>query len=384
MFTDSNRLSKVFVLPWLTIMCAASAATAAPDRVTLSLGAQEYWDSNFARNADTDSEHYTRSVASLALNQKFSKQSLSLNLGGERYEFSERDDLNSDFFKGNAKWASEWTSRVKTAIDWKRDAFLVDRLEFSGQDVVSLDTLNGQLTLGNGRRLGIVVGARQASQTHSNDLRESLDFDEEEGFIGGTYNTPNESSMTLRLRGGERLYVHLSPDEVRDLDFEYRQLELEGSWTLTPKTELGFTLGRFKREGEVNAGTGTQAQIDATWAATDKVKLGLSYGQNEPAIGETSDSPENTRTGRFTLTWEPSYRWSWSMNAAYSEQNYVPRLELPARTETVNAFSPLALTYRFSDLLRIRFDSQWVDRQSALPYRDYEYALASLGFTLVF
>ncbi len=48
----------------------------AEDRFTLMLGAQEYWDSNFARNAEVDSEHYTRATASVALHERWSNRIL--------------------------------------------------------------------------------------------------------------------------------------------------------------------------------------------------------------------------------------------------------------------------------------------------------------------
>lgn len=365
-------------------MLLAPAAAAVPDRFTLSLGAQEYWDSNFARTADVDSEHYTRSVASLAFNEQLSKQDFSLGVSGNRYEYAQRDDLDVDFYKGNALWRSEWSQRVKTSLNWTRDAYVVDRLEFASKDVVSLDNFTGQIILGTNKHVGVTLGGRQVAQTHSNELREFLDFDEEEWFVAGTYTTANKSFLSLRLREGERWYVHMAPGDLRMLDFDYRQLELEGSWALTRKTQLGFTVGRFKREGEINDGTGTVALVDLAWAISEKLKLELSYSQSEPAAGETSDSPADVRTSKIALNWELSSKWLFSMDAGYSDQTYLPRLALPARDETITTFSPLALTYKFSELINIRFDSQWVDRESPLLYRDYDYALASLGLTLVF
>ncbi|MDO8346088.1 MAG: hypothetical protein Q7T48_23035 [Cellvibrio sp.] len=372
------------VLSWVAVTLLAPAAAAVPDRFTLSLGAQEYWDSNFARTADVDSEHYTRSVASLAFNEQLSKQDFSLGVSGNRYEYAQRDDLDVDFYKGNAHWRSEWSQRVKTSLNWTRDAYVVDRLEFASKDVVSLDNFTGQIILGTNKHVGITLGGRQVAQTHSNELREFLDFDEEEWFVAGTYTTANKSFLSLRLREGERWYVHMVPGDLRMLDFDYRQLELEGSWALTRKTQLGFTVGRFKREGEINDGTGTVALVDLAWAISEKLKLALSYSQSEPAAGETSDSPADVRTSKIALNWELSSKWLFSMDAGYSDQTYLPRLALPARDETITTFSPLALTYKFSELINIRFDSQWVDRESPLLYRDYDYALASLGLTLVF
>src|SRR5690606_35413992 len=132
--------------------------------------------------------------------------------------------------------------RLKTAIDWTRDAYAVDRLEFVDKDVVARNNLTAQVTLDVGKNIGITLGARDIGQTHSNELRESLDYDEEEGFAAVTYSTANKSSLSVRLREGEREYVHPEPDAPQALDFDFRQVELEGLWVLTRKTQVGFTL----------------------------------------------------------------------------------------------------------------------------------------------
>jgi hypothetical protein len=72
------------------------------------------------------------------------------------------------------------------------------------------------------------------------------------------------------------------------------------------------------------------------------------------------------------------------MATGYSTQAYVQRLTEPARDEYITTLSPIALTYQFSEILKFRLSSQWVDRQSPLEYRDYDYAQASLGVALVF
>lgn len=394
----SGSLQSCRLLSCLSVSCAwtssammalagvalSASHAVAEDRFTLMLGAQEYWDSNFARNAEVDSEHYTRATASVALHERWSKQDIALGVSGSRYAYAQRDDLDVSFYEGKARWRSDWNSRVKTAFAWARDAYAVDRLEFADKDVVARDDASGELTLGMGKYLGLTLGARQVAQTHSNKLRDYLDFDEDEWFVASSYSTANKSSLSLRLREGSRDYVNPVPDAVAVLDFDYRQLEIEGSWALTRKTQLGFTLGRFKREGDVNAGTGTQALIDLRWAMSEKMTLSLNYSQSEPAVGETSDSPSSVRTGKLILGWEPRSKWLFTAAAGYSKQAYAQRLIEPARDETITSFSPLALTYQLTDLLRIRLDTQWVDRQSPLVYRDYDYVQASLGIALVF
>lgn len=364
--------------------CLASLPAQAVDRFSLTIGTKENWDSNFARNAAVDSEHYTQSTASLRLNQKLSKQQFSAGVSGNDYRHKLREDLDVSFYEGDASWRSEWSSRVKTAISWQRDAYAVDRLEFADKDVVARDNLTGQLTLGGSGRIGFTFGARQIAQTHSNSLRDVLDYDEDEGFAAITYTRATQSFLSVRLREGERQYKYPFTNESLLLDFDYRQLELEGAWALSRKTQLGFTLGRFDRDGQINAGTGTQAQINMDWAITEKLKLSVDFSQSEPALGETSDSPAVIRSSRLVAGWEPTAKWLLSMSAGYSRLSYLLRETEPARDENILSFSPLNITYRISDNLRLRLDGQWVNRESPLAYRDYDYALASFGATLAF
>jgi hypothetical protein len=365
----------------LWLLCAT---TAAQDRFTLGLGVQEYWDSNFARNPDVDSEHYTVAVASLAANHRFSKQQLALNLSGYQYTYDQRDDLDTDFYKGDASWRSDWSTRIKTALTWNHNAYQVDQLEFTGNDVVARDDAKAQLTLGTSKHISITAGVSQALQNHSNSLRQSLEFDEEEAFIGASYHTSNDSSLTVRVRDGERIYPYPDPNEPLSLDFDYQQRELEGVWVPTTKTRVTATVGRFEREGEVNAGVGTQSLLDASWEISEKVELSLGYSHSEPAVGETSDSPSDIRGGYLIMVWEPGSKWLISMEGRYTEQEYIQRGLEPARDETIISISPLALTYRFSESLAVRIDSRWVDRQSPLLYRDYDYAIANTGLSFRF
>lgn len=367
------------VLVPLWLICSTAVAQ---DRFTLGINVQESWDSNFARNSDVDSEHYTQAAVSLAANQRFSKQDLALSVSGSRYIYDQRDDLNADFYEGQASWRSAWSSGFSTVLTWTRDAYPVDRLEFSGNDVVARDLTKAQFTLRASKQISISAGASQTAQTHSNSLRENLDLDEEEAFVEASYKTLNDSSLSIRLRDGERVYPYSNPDELLSLDYQYQQREFETVWALTPKTRLSATIGEFDRKGEINAGVGTQSVFDASWAVSEKFSLVFGYSQSKPAVGETADSPSNVRGGHIKLAWEPVTKWTINMEASHSELDYDERELRPARIETVVVFTPLSLTYRFSESLAIRLTSQWVDRQSPLLYRDYDYALGSLGFAL--
>lgn len=361
-----------------------SATTVAQDRFSMVLGVQENWDSNFARSPDVDSEHYTIAAASIAAKQDFSKQQLALSLRGNQYKYDLRDDLDTDFYEGAASWRSNWNTRVKTELTWNRDAYPVDRLEFSGNDVVASDLAKAKLTIGTGKRMSFGAGVNQLLQSHSNSLRQSLELDQDEAFVEATYQTSNESSLSARVRDGKRVYPYPDPNEPRSLDYDYQQRELEGAWAPSAKTHMSATVGQFERKGEINEGVGTTSRLDAGWTVTEKLELLLVYSHSEPAVGETSDSPSDVRGGELTLVWEPSSKWIVSTGVRYTEQEYLERAEEPARDETITAITPLSLTYRFSELMTLRINSQWVDRHSPLSYREYDYALASCGLGLNF
>lgn len=371
--------SGVLVPLWL--MCSAATAQ---DRFSLGINLQEYWDSNFARSSDADSEHYTHAVVSLAAKQKFSKQDLTLGLRGNRYSYDQRYDLDADFYEGDASWRSDWSTRVKTALIWKRDAYPVDRLEFFGKDVVARDDAKAQFTLNASRHINLGAGVIRAVQSHSNSLRRNLEFDEDEAYVEATYLTSSESSLSFRLRDGERIYPYPDPNEPLSLDFNYQQSELEVLWALTTKTKVSATVGRFEREGDVNAGVGTQSLLDASWTPSEKLELSLGYSRSEPAVGETNDSPSDVRGGFLRMVWEPSSKWMLKFEGRHTEQEYVQRGLEPMRDETITSITPLSLTYRYSESMAIRLDSQWVDRKSPILYRDYDYALGSLGLALTF
>src|SRR5690606_7880121 len=108
-------------------------------------------------------------------------------------------------------WRSDWSARLKTALSWNRDAYPVDQLEFSGKDVVALDSAKGQVTLDVGSNISVGAGAARSKQSHSTSLRKSLEFDEDEVFAEISYHTSNKSSLTARLRDGERIYPFPDP-----------------------------------------------------------------------------------------------------------------------------------------------------------------------------
>lgn len=370
-------------------LCALTVPFAAAQDDILTLGAsiQQAWDSNYTRTPEEDDEQITIASASVALNKTLSRQRFIARWRGNRYEHQERTELNATFHEGLLGWRGQWGSRLKTSLEWERDARPVDRLEFRDKDIVQRDDVRAEVGYGAGHRLSVGFGGRQTAQTHSNDLRVGLDFDEEEAFFETIYQTGVESSLSARVRYGERIHPNemmiISSDEFEfvpgQLDFDYQQAEIQGTWVASPKTSLSATLAYFNRDGFVNTGSGTLALVEAEWEMSPKVQLTGGYSYKQPAVGETSDSPSDTHSLFLDMKWQWTAKISLGTGAHLVEHKYDGSSPGPVREETLYRVNPLLMTYDPSETFSIRLATAWTDRQSPLLYRDYSVTEATLG-----
>lgn len=180
------------------------------------------------------------------------------------------------------------------------------------------------------------------------------------------------------------LILFLSEEEFRDLDFEYNRIELESVWVASPKTSVTANIGYVERIGELNEDDGVLASLSGTWEMTDKIQFSAGYSLTRPPVGETSDPTSQDDSIFLNVGWQPLERWELNSGVRYSRQAY-ERSELEiVRDENVYSVTPLMIDYTFSKLLSFKFESRWVDRESALIARDHSYALASLGVALQF
>jgi hypothetical protein len=382
MFTDAKRVKCCGVL--LVTFCLANIVTAqAPepiDEFVIGIAAQQQWDSNINRHADQeDSEYFTHSSVFLGLNKKLSRHQIIARVKGSSLDYTERTDLDATFYDGNANWRTNWTSRLQTDIGWLRMAYPVDQLEFTGNDIVSRDDVNARITYGSGNRLSVGAGGRQTAQRHSNEMRENMDFDEDEGFVETTYQTGSKSKLILRMRDGQRNYAQPIADDGRLLDFSYRQGELEGNWTASAKTRVMVNLAYFNRQGETNDVSGNQASLEADWAMTEKIQLNAGYSLRQPAIGEASDSPDRVHSTTLGISWQITRKLRWGGDIRHQQQRYPVTDRLGARDEELTSVSPLIIHYQLSDSFTLRLSAQWLDRQSPVLYRDYDFMQGSAG-----
>lgn len=346
-------------------------------------GAQHQYDSNFSRTAEAADEQVSRAAVGFGYDKTLSAQQLGVRVTANHFSYAERDYLNENAWEGAASWRSRFGNSISSLLSYEREEDPVDQLEFTGRDLVARENANGSLTLGNNRRLGIILGAHQFTQSHSNEERRYLDFDDQDVFAELRLRGAAESWLSVRYRNGERSYA--SPELLpQNLDFDYQQWEIETHWALTRKTELTGVAGYFKREGATNNDEGALAGLTFAWQVTEKVTSELVYNFSQPAQGETSDSPTEISSSSIQLRWQWTPKIELSVSGGYTEFEYYNPAELFPRVERNISVTPLALEWVMSDALRFRLRGQWVERSSPILVRDYDGHLVTGGVALVF
>lgn len=380
MFTKCCYVLPAFLSASLLL---AKSAQAEQQLITAGISLQQYWDDNFSRTREGVREQITLSSASVALTKKLSRQEFSAHWKGTDYRHELREDLDTQIQVGEFSWDGQWGDKWHSELLLLRDAYAVDRLEFFDKDVVKKD--DAIVKIGYGDQLSLYIGARHSKQHHSAAVREGLDYDEEEVFAEARYQTAQQSSLIARYKMGERQYPNLvTHDEVEadvalgDLDFDYQQVEFESIIQLTPKTQFNSLLAYFAREGLLNDDHGALATVDVAWVPTTKLQLKTGYLLKQPAVGEFSDSPSEVDRVFLSSEWQMTYKIRLSMTAYYEEQQFDGVLS-PERKEQVSVISPLNITFNYSENISLRLNSEWEDRESLLPYRDYTSLQGRLG-----
>ena len=362
------------------------SAQAEQQLITAGVSLQEYWDDNFSRTREGVREQITLSSASVALTKKLSRQEFSARWKGTDYRHDLREDLDAQIQVGEFSWDGQWSDRWHSELLLLRDAYAVDRLEFMDKDIVKKD--DAIVKIGYGDQLLLYIGARHSKQHHSAVVRERLDYDEEEVFAEAKYQTAQQSSLIARYKVGERQYPNiveefLSDVALGDLDFDYQQVEFESIIQLTPKTQLNSLLAYFAREGLLNDDHGALASVDIAWEPRTKLQFKAGYLLKQPAVGELSDSPSEVDRVFLSSEWQMTYKILLSMNAYYEEQQFDGVLS-PERKEQVSVISPFNITFNYSENISLRLNSEWEDRESLLPYRDYTSLQGRLGVFVSF
>lgn len=372
----------------LGLTSQAQTQTASQNPLVFSVGLQQLYDSNFMRSPEEIDEQITRAGAGVSFKKQLASQRIALSINGNQYHYAELDNLNSSAFGGQASWKSQFTENISTLLDWIREETPVDKLEFLGKDLVARQEANARLSFGDSKRFGFILGAHQLGNSHSNVERNDMDFKDKDFFSEVRYRFASSSWLGLRYREGDRTYTELSPAQEQ-LDFDYRQMELETAWVVSPKTTLTGLVGYFDRAAKPGAvsdndGEGTLASINMEWAITDKFTSELIYSFNQPAIGETSDAPSQVGDSVLRFQWKFSPKIDIGFGAGYSEFDYENNDVIVARTEHNITVTPLQVSWYYSDAIMLRLTSQWMDRHSPVPERDYQGYSAALALAFHF
>lgn len=361
---------------------------AAGNGVDLTLGANHYWDSNFARaNQKPDSEHYSQWDAILAMNYSYRSQQLNLRARASQLEYDLHEEMDESYYTGNGYWKSDWLDVLRTGILWQRQAYAVDRFEFAAQDIVAREDWDIYIDLGRADALNVTLGARTASQTHSNPQRAALEFDEDEGSAQLSYRFSGQSRLYVRGAYGERHYLTSagasnSPDVnalPEQFDFDFILGEVRAEWVLSPKSRLDLQWGYFQRDGFINEDDGDEMRVEFHWDITQKIQTLWGARKAQPAQGETTDSPAQIISFYAQVDWSltRNLTWSWAVNK--SDYDYLPENIYAAPSERVYSLTPVQLRYEFAKRFTLELAATYVDRNSSILLRDFDYTRAQLG-----
>lgn len=373
----------------------SASVSAAENSVDLVLGANHYWDSNFARaNEQPDSEHFSQFDATLTVNHAYKSQRWNLRARASQLQYDLREEMDESYYSGSGFWKSDWLDSLRTGILWQRQAYAVDRLEFIEQDIVSRDDWNVYADFGRLDSLSFLLGARHSSKTHSNPKRESMEFDEDEASAQISYRFSGQSQLHIRGAYGEREY--LSAPSVVDpaldpviidssmvvpnqFDFDFVRAEVNAEWVLSPKSRLDVQWGYFQRDGFINEDDGDELSVEFHWDITQKIKTLWGARKAQPAQGETNDSPDQLTAFYAQLSWSLTRNLTWSCALNKSEFDYLPGNTFAAPSETVYSLTPLQLRYAFAKQLTLELGATYVERDSLVLARDFDYTRAHLG-----
>lgn len=358
----------------LTASTSEAVTPVSDDFLNVDLSLKRLHDDNFLRTPEDEvAEEITVASAGLRLHKTIENQDLHAQWHAVSYTYDELSNLDTVVQQGKFSWKGQFGDRIKTDVELLRDANPVDRLEFTGKDIVTKDDAVAKIGYGTGDRLTAYIGGHQVRQNHSEEMRDGLDFNDKESFFELAYKTAGNSILSARVENGERIYPNYPSDTPtpHDLDFTYKQLSVDANWVLSPKTSIEIVSASFSRDGLINNGSGSIASLALNWIVTPKLQMKTGYIYKEPAIGEISDSPYEVQGAFISASWQLTPKIMLATNLRGEEQRFDDRSVGLEREERVYNIMPLAVVYSYSESFLFRIEAERVKRESPLDYRNF-------------
>lgn len=374
-------------IPLLLCLMVKTLAAEADDNLSARASINHTWDSNYDRSPDAFSEQITEASLGAGIRKSIRRQTLSAGIGASRYRHRHRDFLDATLYRGSLRWQGEFGSRISFTLLWDYRDRLADRLDFAGRDIINRDEKKASFNYAVYAGWSLVGGVRDAEQTHSNEDRQSLDFEEYDFNAGVQYRSGRGSRVTLRYTGGERHFSNpasasLSATGARgDLDYDYQRLDFETEWQVTGKTRVTGTIGHFDRDGEINSGKGLKASLQTDWQATEKTILNLTFGYDEPAVGEDSTNPSEIRRLGASASWQWTEKITLNTSAKVELKQFNDRFARVPRDEEIYYWRPVVLNYAITDMISMRLASGFQQRKSPIESLNYTAREFSLGLS---
>lgn len=380
---DRMRCLGQWLFRGILIAGASSCAFAEEDPLAVAAALTHSWDSNYSREPNPEPEQVTVASVDATLQKAISRQVFSAQWGVANYQHRHQDALDASIYRAGAKWRGFMGEKTRFLLAWSRQDRLADQIDFDGKDIITLDRREAEAGYIIHPRWEILGEVNNTLQKHSNDARDSLDFEEHEFGVALRYQSGRNSTVLFQLTEGERDYADRfrgTPGEAgADLNFRYDRAELEVGWAATDKSLVTGQLGYFERDGEVNEGSGTEARLRFEWQASEKTALTLGYLFQQPPVGEDSYDPSESQQANMAVEWQwtPKLRLATTFRGA--RQEFDGLTSRKQRNETVYVWAPLIVDYYVTEDITVQIVTSWQERDSAIPWRDYVARELELG-----
>ncbi|MBK1725927.1 hypothetical protein [Halorhodospira neutriphila] len=348
------------------------------ERLIVGLRQTHLWDSNFDRVQEGSSEQQRTTTLTLGARPRLGPHRMMLRGRLSRLRHQRRQRLDATVVDYTTQWEGPLLLHGLTGrAQLRQREQTVDRLAFTEGGVVTRRRQRAALSYGSDPAgwHAQLRGTWRQTRYDSSTFRD-LNLDDQATSVALTYISEQASRIGLRATRGKRTFPDESEPRASALDFDYRQLALEIDWRMTDKTHLQGQLRYFSRDGEINDGSGSDAELRLHWQATAQTALSSRVSLRKPSTGEDPNDLSEVLRYRLAAAWHPGEKWQLRSAAAYERRHFRGGNALPEREDDITEWTPLDIAYAPIEAVIVSFATKILKRNS--PKSPYDLTAQSV------
>lgn len=127
----------------------------------------------------------------------------------------------------------------------------------------------------------------------------------------------------------------------------------------------------FSRDGEINDGSGSDAELRLHWQATAQTALSSRVSLRQPSTGEDPNDLSEVLRYRLAAAWHPGEKWQLRSAAAYERRHFRGGNALPEREDDITEWTPLKISYKPMNLFTVSLATKVFNRYSQNPLQNF-------------